>query len=72
MSQNIPPGTDLSKIPLAANPNGNPPNFADPPSQEVIAKAVGLPLAIIAFLFVLLRLISNFKMARKLSLDDRR
>ena len=53
----IPPGTDLSSIPLTHNPNGDPPNFVNPPTQAAIALAVGLPLAIISACFVSVRLI---------------
>ena len=66
----IPPGTELSRIPLTQNPNGDPPNFVNPPTQEVVALAVGLPLAIISACFVSVRLITNFKVAHKLGSDD--
>ncbi|RAL66551.1 hypothetical protein DID88_006241 [Monilinia fructigena] len=32
----IPPGTDPSQIPIAANPNGDPPNFVNPVNKERI------------------------------------
>lgn len=66
----LPPGTDISKVPLAPNPNGDPPNFVNPPTKAAVAIAVGLPLAIISVCFVSLRLITNIKIARKLGLDD--
>lgn len=66
----IPPGTDLSSIPLTHNPNGDPPNFVNPPTQAAIALAVGLPLAIISACFVSVRLITNFKIVHKLGPDD--
>lgn len=70
MAAAIPPGADLSKIPLAPNPDGSPPNLVNPPSQSDLPLAVGLPLALISFCFVLLRLATNFKHVRKLGLDD--
>jgi len=70
MAAAIPPGTDLSKIPLAPNPNGDLPNFMNPPSQAATALAVGLPLAIIGTFVVAFRLITNYRHVRKLCLDD--
>ena len=70
MAAAIPPGTDLSKIPLALNPSGDPPNFVNPPNQAVVVLAVGLPLAIISSCFVSLRLFTNHKTAHKLGVDD--
>lgn len=66
----IPPGADLSKIPMAENPNGNPPNFVNPPTQNATVLAVGLPFAIISTCFVVLRLVTNFKNLRHFGLDD--
>lgn len=66
----IPPGADLSKIPLAANPNGDPPNFVNPPSQEATVLEVGLILATISTTIVVLRLVTNMRVVRKLGLDD--
>lgn len=66
----VPPGTDLTTVPLVPNPNGKPPNFVNPPSQADTALGVGLPLVIISTLVVFVRLITNFRSARKLGLDD--
>lgn len=66
----IPPGTDLSKVPLAPNPNGDAPNFVDPPSQAATVLAVGLPLAIISTHVVALRLATNYRSTRILGVDD--
>lgn len=66
----IPPGTDLSTVPLAPNPNGNLPNFVNPPSQADTVLGVGLPLVIISTFVVAVRLATNFRSARKLGLDD--
>ena len=70
MAAAIAPGSDLSKIPLAQNPNGSPPNFVNPPSQSGTDLAVGLPFAVFSACFVLLRLITNFRHTGKLGLDD--
>ena len=66
----FPPGADLSKIPLAANPNGDPPNFVDPPSQGATVLAVGLVFAVMSFSFVMLRIYTNLRIVRKLKMDD--
>lgn len=66
----LPPGADLSKIPLMPNPNGDPPNFVNPPSRYPLAIGVGLPLAIISFLCLVLRILSSLKTMRKLVIDD--
>lgn len=66
----IPPGTDLSTIPLAPNPNGSPPNFVDPPSLANTILGVAIPLMVISTILVGIRLATNFKNTRKLGLDD--
>ena len=66
----IPPGTDLSTIPLGQNPNGQPPNFTNPPNQEWLVLCVGLPLIITSCMFVALRVATNYKVARRLLIDD--
>jgi len=65
-----PPNVDPSKIPLALNPNGDPPNFIDPPTLAPAVLGVGVTLIIISGIFLILRLIANFKNTRKLGLDD--
>ena len=65
-----PPGTDLSTVPLAPNPNGDLPNFVDPPSQASIITGVAIPFVIISTILVGIRLATNFKNAQKLGLDD--
>ncbi|CAG8981794.1 hypothetical protein HYALB_00004737 [Hymenoscyphus albidus] len=66
----IPSSTDLSKIPLALNPNGDPPNFNNPPSLEPAVLGVGISLMVISFSFLALRLFTNLKLVGKLGLDD--
>lgn len=66
----IPLGTDLSSIPLAPNPNGNPPNFVNPPSQADALLGVGLLFIILSTLIVSLRLLTSYSTARRWGLDD--
>lgn len=61
---------DSSKIPIALNPNGDPPNFVDPPCLAHTISAVGIPLIISSSLCVLIRLATNSKHTGKLGLDD--
>lgn len=66
----IPPGTDLSKIGLAPHPEGLPPNLIDAPSREHYPLAFGLPLIVISSAFVAVRLGTNLKFSGKLFPDD--
>lgn len=66
----LPPGIDFSKVPLALNPNGNPPNFVDPPSLDAVVLAVGITLIALSSCMLILRLFANFKHTGKLGLDD--
>lgn len=66
----LPPKVDPSKTSFAANPNGDPPNFLDPPSLAPDIFTVGLSLIIISGLIVILRLVTNAKIVRKWGLDD--
>ena len=66
----LPPGVDLSTIPIAPNPNGDPPNFIDPPNQEALVLAAGVPLVATACVFVTVRVFSNLRIAGKLPSDD--
>ncbi|KAF2114937.1 hypothetical protein BDV96DRAFT_646803 [Lophiotrema nucula] len=66
----IPPGTDLSKVPLGVNPNGDPPNFVDPPSLTVGVQSVGITLAVTTLIFLVLRLRNYTKLNHGLVLDD--
>lgn len=61
---------DLSKIPIAPNPNGGPPNFADPPSLESTVLSLGLALICISMACLTLRLLSNYQRTSKFHLDD--
>lgn len=68
--ESLPPGIDPANTPIAPNPNGDPPNFIDPPSLGPAVLAVGLTLIISSSVFVTLRLITNFKTVGRLGLDD--
>jgi len=66
----LPPGVDPSQIPLAVNPNGDPPNFINPPSLAPAMLEVGVTLIIISRILVILRLVTNLKNTGKLGLND--
>ncbi|KAJ4368975.1 hypothetical protein N0V83_006057 [Neocucurbitaria cava] len=61
---------DLSKIPLAPNPNGSPPNFIDPPSLEPAFLGVGISLITLSAILLSIRILANYKHAGKLWVDD--
>ncbi|KAH6641949.1 hypothetical protein C7974DRAFT_301211 [Boeremia exigua] len=66
----IPPGTDLSRVPLMPNPNGDPPNFVNPPSLYSAGLGVGVTLMIMSGIMLVFRLAMNIKLSKKLCLDD--
>ncbi|OTA92255.1 hypothetical protein M434DRAFT_32044 [Hypoxylon sp. CO27-5] len=70
MSVEIPPGTNLSRIPFVANPDGSPPNFVNPPSLKAVTYAVTIVLMVISFLLVLFRVRVQLKGHAKLAFDD--
>jgi hypothetical protein len=70
MSVQIPPGTDLSKVPLGVNPNGSPPNFVDPPNLIASVQGVGISLAVTTFVLLCIRLRVYIKLNRGLVIDD--
>jgi hypothetical protein len=67
----LPPNMDLSKIPIAANPSGEPPNFEGGPSMYHGMLDSGIALIVVGGLFLIVRLATNLKVARKVGLDDR-
>lgn len=67
---NLPPGMDLMKTPMAANPSGDPPNFVDPPSLKNAMLGVGVSLIIVSGPMLALRLFANWKHSKKFYLDD--
>ncbi|KAF2488554.1 hypothetical protein BU16DRAFT_473457 [Lophium mytilinum] len=66
----IPPGTDLSKVPLGVNPSGAPPNFVNPPTLVHSVQAIGVVLAIISLFLVCVRLGVYRTISRGILLDD--
>ncbi|KAJ4368376.1 hypothetical protein N0V83_006733 [Neocucurbitaria cava] len=52
----IPPGVDLTKVPLAANPSGAPPNFVDSPSLAAVTYGMTCTMMVLAYSLVALRL----------------
>lgn len=70
MGDTIPPGTDLTKIPMAANPSGAPPNFDHGESLAGAVKGVGVTMAVITFFLLAIRLRVYMQANRKLNWDD--
>ncbi|KAF2177796.1 hypothetical protein K469DRAFT_696348 [Zopfia rhizophila CBS 207.26] len=70
MTDQIPPGTDLTSIGLKPNPNGQPPNLVDPPSQAPLILGSGIALIAISSTAVGMRLATNFRFTKKLGIDD--
>lgn len=68
--ENVPPGMDLSQIPLAPNPNGDPPNFDGGPDLQSTILATGVVFIVISSAFVIIRLWTSLQKTRKLHLDD--
>lgn len=66
----VPPGIDLSQIPLAPNPNGDPPNFDGGPTLEPTILATGIVFIAISLIFVIIRLGTSLKTTGKFRLDD--
>lgn len=66
----IPPGVDLTKVPLAANPSGAPPNFVDSPSLAAVTYGMTCTMMVLAYSLVALRCVSVFKKERRLKIDD--
>ncbi|KAF2704336.1 hypothetical protein K504DRAFT_442482 [Pleomassaria siparia CBS 279.74] len=70
MSLEIPPGLDLSKVPMGVNPSGAPPNFIDPPSLGPVTYGVVISLMIVTVPFVFTRIYNNWKQYSRMGLDD--
>lgn len=66
----LPPGTDLSTIPLAPNPSGAPPNFVDPPSLTPAFLGIGIAFIIVCSILIVLRVFTYLKTLGKVHLDD--
>ncbi|KAK3386439.1 hypothetical protein B0H63DRAFT_382847, partial [Podospora didyma] len=61
---------DFTKIPIAHNPSGAPPNFQYGPSLQPAILGSGVTLMSIAIVFVTIRLYTGIKKAGKLFADD--
>jgi uncharacterized protein YPO0396 len=72
MSFTLPPGLDLSHIPLAANPNGSPPNFDHGPSLRPLVIGLDVMMIVVSALFVGIRTWVNCRQLSKIMLDDGR
>ena len=70
MGDALPPGTDLSKIPMAPNPSGAPPNFDHGASLAGAVRGVGVTMAVITFGLLVIRLRVYVKANHKLMWDD--
>ena len=62
--------TNLADIPIAPNPNGDPPNFDGGPTLQPTILATGIAFMTISLFVLLLRLYTNYKVTRKLNPDD--
>lgn len=67
----LPPGTDLSTIPLTPSPDGHS-NFVDPPSLAPTIVGLSIILIIISLTFLTARIYANLRSSRKHTLgwDD--
>ncbi|KAH6644886.1 hypothetical protein C7974DRAFT_408532 [Boeremia exigua] len=61
---------DLTKVPLAANPSGAPPNFDNPSTLVDEAWVTGVVLVVLGRLCLAFRLGTNLKLSKKFCLDD--
>lgn len=66
----LPPGIDLSQIPLQEHPTGGVPNFENGPSLINAVRAVGVALGFTALVLIILRLSTWYRLKRPLGLDD--
>ncbi|KAI1331514.1 hypothetical protein F5Y16DRAFT_395394 [Xylariaceae sp. FL0255] len=66
----LPPGANLSSIPLAVNPDGDPPDFGGGPSLQPAVLGTGAAFVTVSFIAVLIRLYAVFKSTRKLYPED--
>lgn len=66
----IPSGTDLSKVPMRANPSGAPPDFEHGPNLIRAVQGVGVSLAVVTTVFLATRLRIYTRLNRGLVLDD--
>jgi hypothetical protein len=70
MSFTLPAGLDLSNIPLAANPNGWPPNFEHGSSLRPLVIGLDVMMIVVSAVFVGIRTWVNCRQLSKIMLDD--
>ena len=74
MESSIPPGFDLSKIPIGSPPTGVAPNFVNPQTLAPTILAVSIVILVltiaVVFLRLYARLYSHSTVERKLGYDD--
>ena len=70
MAAQLPPGVDLSTIPIGPPPPGVQSNFVDPYSAAPAATAVIAILIVLQVVFVSIRLYGNIKSFHNLAIDD--
>jgi hypothetical protein len=63
-------GIDLSKTALVKNPDGSPPNFENPPNLAAVTYGLCITMIVVSAGFVALRVWTNFRMTRRLPVDD--
>lgn len=66
----LPPGIDLSTIPLAAPPPGATSNFINPESLATTFMGIGVFMLVLTAIVVIVRLFSNYRATRGLGWDD--
>ncbi|KAI0535047.1 hypothetical protein GGR58DRAFT_480561 [Xylaria digitata] len=66
----LPPGADLSTIPLTVNPNGSPPDFDGGPSLQTAVLGTGVVFITVSFTVLLIRLYAVFKTTKRLYAED--
>ncbi|MCJ1462834.1 hypothetical protein MMC07_001437 [Pseudocyphellaria aurata] len=66
----MPPGVDLSHIPIASPPPGQKSNFINPPSLAPVAEIVGSLLIAIETIILVFRTCSNVKTFGRIRLED--
>ncbi|KAL8710814.1 MAG: hypothetical protein Q9220_004617 [cf. Caloplaca sp. 1 TL-2023] len=66
----LPPGTDLSKVPVGQGPPGTIPNFVNPESTAGRAIAVTVLFTVLMFIFVCMRMYTKLVVSRSKGWDD--
>ena len=66
----LPPGADLSQIPLSPPPTGQVSNFMNPPSLGHVTEGVGGFLIALETILLVLRTYTNVKTLGKIRFED--